>query len=302
MMNILENKTIAVFFTFLIFSLSSVFANGSLASDDVIWQASPNVFFKYVDRGKSKFGKNDHPVELKPEEVVTILRSLKIEEKEKPASGEELVSLFSVQQAEMLGRNLAKGLRSAQPNQDIIFAMEKSVSRSFGLKPNRFFVAGRAFYKNNKLNIIMGDYDRRRDDAYEVAYDPTHVGILRYNFDHGSRSRSSKGFNRTLVTVNGVGNKQLNETRRDDWLVINVATASDTYDRMTTIHKKEETARKREELREILGSDETNRSSKGTRSLDSLEERLTTLNRLKAKGLITDEEYAEKRKQILDEL
>jgi hypothetical protein len=64
-------------------------------------------------------------------------------------------------------------------------------------------------------------------------------------------------------------------------------------------------ARRREELGEILGSEHASRNDEADQPRDaarSVEERLTILNGLKAKGLVTDEEYAEKRKQILDDL
>ena len=152
---------------------------------------------------------------------------------------------------------IIKGLKKAKPRQDIIFAMERSVPRSPVLKPNRYFVAGRVFYKDNRLNIIIGDYDRPRLDGYELAYDPTNMGIVRYNFDHGNRSKASK-FNNTIIGVTGVENKTWKNTRRSDWLVIDVNAAAKAYDHLTEMRKEEELAKKRQELREVLGSEEFN--------------------------------------------
>lgn len=290
----MKNHIVALFFIFLTLSPASVFATGA-----VIWEAGNNVFFKYADPDKSRFGNNDHPVELNAEEISTVLGLLKIRGKDDHGSGKKPKPVFPIQQADMLGRYLAKGLENAKPDQDIVFALEKSGTRLLGLKRDRFFVAGRAFYKDHKLNVIIGDYDRPRDEGYEAAYDPTHVGIVRYNFDHGSRSKSSKGFKKAIVKVDGVENKQLEKTQRGNWLVIDVKAASEADARMTSLRKQEEMAKKREELRETLGSDETGRPKSATRSL---EERFITLKRLRDKGLITDEEYAQKRKQMLNDL
>ena len=71
------------------------------------------------------------------------------------------------------------------------------------------------------------------------------------------------------------------------------------------MRQQEEMANKRKELMEVLGSegtvqiDATNSPEKVTHSL---EERLTELKHLRDKDLITDEEYAQKRKQLLDDL
>ena len=311
-MNILQKQVSTLFFGLIV-----LFPGIMFASEDVIWEAGANLYFKYTDQDKSSFGKNDHPVELKAKEISAALEVLKIKEKNSGVPEEEFKPVFTTQQTDMLGEYLAKGLMNAKPDQDIIFAMQRSVKRLFPLKAKEYFVAGRAFYKENKLNIIIGDYDRLRDDGYEAAVDPTHVGIVRYNFDHGRRSKGSKGFKKSILEVGGVENKQLNKTTRADWLVIDVNVALESQVRKMSMRKEEEMARKRKELREILGSeeaahekdinqgeetkgkDETVRSIKAT---SSLEERLTTLKRLKDKGLITDEEYAQKRKQILDEL
>ncbi len=302
-MNISEHRIVTLISAFLLFFSNSSFSVAFSAGEDVIWEAGVNVYFKYADQDKSNFGKNDHPVELNAAEIRTVLESLKLREKDKVASDTELKSVFSNEQANMLSRYLSQGLKNARPGQDIIFAIEKSVPRSFFLlKPNRFFIAGRAFYKDNKLNIIIGEYDRRRNDAYETIYDPTHVGSLRYHLDHGRRSKSSKGFDKAIVMVDGVEIKQLNGTRREDWFVIDVQAASEAYHRMTRVREQEETESKRKELQELLGSEETARPVKRPRSLGTLEERLTILERLKDKGLITDEEYARKRKEMLDEL
>jgi len=306
MIKMFNNKIIILYLTLLIPLPGSVLATNFLEDEDVIWEAGKNVFIKYAEQDKSNFGKNDHPVVLKVEEISKALGFLKILEKNRAASDKELKSVFTVEQIDILSQNLAKGLAKAKPNQDINFALEKSFSKFFGLRSNRLFVAGRAFYKDEKLNIIIGDYDRTAEAGFEAAYDPTHMGIVAYHFDHGRRTKSSKGFKKPIIAVQGIENKQLKKTRRTDWIVIDLKLVSEASDLRARIHKTEEQARKRKELKELLGSEEASPSHPAAAvpatATRSFEERLTTLNQLRDKGLISDEEYAMKRKQILEDL
>jgi len=248
-MNTLKNHVTALVLIFPIFSSCSAFAK------DVIWQESNNEFVKLVDQDMTDYGKNDHPVTLEADEIKAALDSLKIQEKDRRTTEEGFKPVFTVEQRDILSRYLADGLRKARPSQDIIFALERSVPRSVVLKPSRYFVAGRVFYKVNRLNIIIGDYDRPRLDGYEQAYDPTNMGVVRYNFDYGSRSKDSK-FENTIIGVTGVENKPWKNTRRNDWLVIDVDVAAKAYDHIMQMRKEEELAEKRKELKEVLGSEE----------------------------------------------
>ncbi len=298
-MNILRNSIITSIFTVAVFSGSCVFATNPFKGGDVIWKAGNNQFFKYANQDKSNSGENDHPVELTAKGLTTVLGSLKFREQESPVKEQKLQPLFSAKQAKLMGQYLAIGLENAKPEQDVIFALEKSNRRLLGLKSDQLFVAGRAFYQDAKLNIIVGDYDRPRDAGYEAAYDPTNVGIVRYHFDYGSRAKISSNFSKTIVKVDGVKHKKIDNAQRENWLVIDVQAAFAANTRNARNRQLEETARKREEIREILDND----AVPSVKSLTpSLEDRFTTLQQLKDKGLITDEEYAEKRKQLLNEL
>lgn len=295
---------IALFFVFQLFV--PAFAMGTFTDDDIIWQASANELIKYIDQDTPSPGNNDHPVLLQAKEINTILQAINYHKpsKDNVDTDKDFKAVFTDQQANLLGQYLEEGLKDAKPYQDIIFVMEKSVKRFTLLKPALYFVAGRVFYKDNKLNIIIGDYDLLRNEAYEAVNDPTGVGHINYSFDYGKRSKPS-GFKNVIIHIDGVENKQLNNTRRSDWLVIDVNVASKAIEHMATLRKKDEMENRRKELLEVLDSevaipiDASNRPDNVTQSL---EERLTELKQLRNKDLITDEEYAQKRKQILDDL
>ena len=102
-MNSLKNRVITLFFTFLVFSPAPVFAVGFSANKNVIWQESRNEYFKYADQDKSSSGKNDHPVELEANQINTVLESIKIQGQNRPDEEEDLKSVFTAQQANMLG-------------------------------------------------------------------------------------------------------------------------------------------------------------------------------------------------------
>ena len=261
-MNILKNYIFALLLILPAVYPCSVPAAGFFTDNkEIIWKSSRseflslNEFFKYADQDTHKFGKNDHPVELDAKEISDILGSLKIRKKDNGAGEKEFEPVFTAQQIKLLSQYLVKGLSRAKPDHDVIFAMEKSIDRGFGLEPNQYFVAGRVFYKDNKLNIIIGDYERPRLRGYELPYDPTRMGIVQYDFDYGRRLRHSS-FRKTISSVDGVENKQVNNTRRRDWLVIDVDAASKAYAEMIKTRKKEELAEKRKELREVLSSEE----------------------------------------------
>jgi len=316
-MNISFKQISKIFLTIQLLISCSFFSVCIFANESMIWKADSNVFFKYSNQNKSGIDENDHPVELKEEEITSILELLKIKTNKNGNSEEILKPVFTAEQSKLLGQYLAKGLRNAKPRQDILFTLERSVRKSFGFKPDQYFVAGRAFYKDNKLNIIIGDYDRLRDSAYEAAVDPTQVGIVRYQFDHGNRSKQSKDFYKAVMNTAGIQRKQIDGTQRNDWLAIDIKEAIQANNQMILQKKQEEMAKKREDLRQILNSDvqtgvektkpveniqPLEKSDHAEKIKGTVEERLTTLKRLREKELITDQEYQQKRKEILNSL
>ncbi len=298
-------------------------STGLLADDATIWEAGANEFIKYAERSDTNYDANDHPVNLNEEDISKALEALKIPNKR---GSEEQQPVFTVEQVRVLSQNLATGLAHALPNQDIHFALQKSVKRRFGLKPRRMYIAGTAFYKDDGLNIIIGDYDRPADAGFEAAYDPTHVGIVRYHFNQGSRAKNSNAIKVPIVPMQGIENKQLSGTTRPDWFVVNLNTASIGFDEKTAAREREEQATTRKEIEETrdrseaiaprpaaaapaaVKSPESAKESAPPAAAEpppierSFEERLQTLNRLRDEGLITEAEYAAKRQQILDEL
>ena len=162
--------------------------------------------------------------------------------------------------------------------------------------------------KDGRLNLILGDYEFRRNVAYETTYDPTKVGIAKYYFNHGKRTASSSSFDRQIVSIEGIDKKQLNNSLRKEWLVINVAAAlttlsqleSTSYQPAADQREGTEDTRRTNTMRAVVAPPPSQTTSSSTPH--PVEQRLIVLKRLRDNGLVSKEEYDKKRKEILDEL
>jgi hypothetical protein len=313
-----KNQVITLLFSSLLFFSNSSIAKDWFGDDDVIWKVGLNQYIKYAAQDSSKFGKNEHPIELDEKEIGYALKALEYEEKSLLSFTEQLKYVFTTLQLKNLSQSLSKGLKNAKPEQDIIFVLEKAENKLLGLK-EKTFNAGRIFYKDGKLNIIMGDYEYFRSEAFEKAYDPGGQSAVPYTFNFGKRTRQSKAFENVNFTAIGIQNKQLNGKRRYDWIEIDVKVASEAFvsrerekkNPTTKIDKqleqeaiklakqrremRAEMARMRKEVKDIS-------NDKEPATLRSIEERMAMLDQLLGKKLITQEEYDSKRKEILNDI
>jgi hypothetical protein len=317
-MKIFTNQIIKLFIAFLF-----IFSNSALAIDwfgggekeDVIWSLGLNRYLKYTEQDEAKFGQNEHPVELNKKELQLALRALEIPDDSFFASDEETKTVFTVRQTQLLSEQLPKALKNAKPNQDIIFVLESVESKLLGLK-EKAFIAGRIFFKKGKLNIIFGEYNFFRNEAFEKAYDPGGQSAVPYNFNLGKRTKPSKVFKGIPVNATGIENKKLNKIRHD-WFVIDVKVAAEAYvagknkiENPATKYDKQleqETAKLAKQRREMRAEmarmrKEVQAVSKGSRTTKSIEERMATLDQLLNEKLITQEEYDSKRQEILNDI
>lgn len=312
-MKIIQNQLFTV-----LFALLALFPNAILAADeDIIWSGSRNHYFKYVEQESSRFGKNDHPAELNESEITKALKTLTFRD-DTFLEGEVINSVFSASQIKLIAEQVSKGLKKAKPEQDIVFAIGGK-SKKLLLLTERTFIAGRIFYKENKLNIIIGEYDLVRNDSVEKLIDPSDKGAIIYSFNFGKRSKKSNQFKADITGIPGVEQKNVKGKLRPDWLVIDVELAANTY--ITNKTKKEKgpitdadkelrrqselLAKQRREMRAEMArlrKEVQNNSGGSGASAKSIEERIATLDQLLDKKLITQEEYDNKRKEILSDI
>ncbi len=318
----LIKKQIFILFLSTLFLAAQVQAEddgkGFFDGEDVIWQSGKNVYFKYEALDTKKYGLNDHPVDLNEKDISVALESLIVWDKEYLTTEEGSTPVFSIRETNRLGKFIAKGLKRARPDQDIVFVTENVNPKLLILK-DKAFNSGRAFFKDGKLNIIIGEYNRYRNEAFERAYDPGGQAKLPYFLTHGSRTSSTGAFNEAIIKVPGVENMKQDKTRRD-WFVIDVELAAESYlaqlkakqnpqgeeNRRLLDKQAAQLARERREMRLEMARlrkelDENNGSGSANGG-QSLEERLQTLDELRDKELITREEYETKRQEILNEI
>jgi len=320
MMKLITNQINTLFLV--LFSLCVVisllsFSGAVYAKDDIVyWKSGRYSYFKYEKQDSNKFGHNDQPVELKVDEIVNSLKALEFTEK-KMFTGETIKSVFTIAQINLLGKQFANGLKNANPGQDIIFVLTGSNPKLLLLQ-QKYFITGRAFYKDGKLNIIIGDYLLLRNDELERVFDPGDNRAVSYSFNFGSRTRPSNKFKGTIITVPGFENMKTAKRFRHDWFMLDVALASQAYlaemeairnptsrsDKQLQIEAaklsrerremRAEMARMRKEMKQL-------NSGTGTSS-KTPEERITTLGQLLTKELITQEEYDIRRQEILNDI
>lgn len=263
------------------------------------------------------FAPNQHPAKLDAGEVRDALRSLELWAEGGLLRDEEAIPVFTTGQTEALGRYLSQAFAVAKPDQDAIFAIRGYGDVMLDTMKEREWTSGRAFIVDGKLNLIIGSFKTKKDRAKRNA-EAAHGVLNDYSdvyFDPGNRlKRSAKMPGRVVATV-GVSFASAEDAGRPDWVVIDVAKAAVAYREglipeeekkrenaarqeaaKLTIERRqmrEEMARLRQELKELKG---------GGASARTVEDRLATLQELKAKALISDEEYQRRRAEILGDI
>lgn len=157
---------------------------------------------------------------------------------------------------------LADALVQAGPDEDVLFHFP--TSRGFGLLRENVMLGGRAFVAGNQLNVVFANVH----ESYEGQW--LRAGILRI-FPVATRAEVRL---RSRALVKGENLQVV----RPDWLRVDLTPVATTPAKSTLVPPAP------------------------AAPAASVGERLQKLQQLKDKGLITDEEYQTKRKQLLDQL
>ncbi len=286
----------------------------------VVWQAGQQ-YIKIVPKESKAEGKNDHPKTISVDKLRDVLGAIKLQEAGGIFSDETKESpFFASSDISTLASGLSRAFERAKPDEDIIFVV---IGRHKGLlAKERKVIGGRAFIQDGKLNLIFGDVYRPEGGSIDQKKRNMAAGCggcddndVRTNpYVVGSRNKEHT-VKFVFADFDGL------ERPRSDWLVLDV-------DRMASIVEKErnklppalareqararkeaaelnlerrrlreEMARMRKEMKEMSGGN--NSKNAGTKSV---EERLSTLDQLKKKGLVSEKEYQRKRQEILNDL
>lgn len=305
------------------FLIMVLFYSATVPADEVLWKSGMNLYIKIDEQDKYSDGRriaNQHPVSLDPREIRDALNSILVWNKSfftgALKDSEEAESVFSLEQARLLGSYIVVGLQKAGPDEDITFVLSRR-KKSFLFMKDTVYTAGRAFYLDDRLHVIIGDYDRLGDKFKERAHQSSGISEIKYYFKPGKRSRNS-GFKKAIILSDGLETYRENDTTRRDWFVIDVSRAAAAYvasqnnnaggvNAISDARLREEaekSARERREMRLEMArlKKELKQQANGESVERSIEERLKQLESLKDKGYISDEEYTQKREEILGDL
>lgn len=190
--------------------------------------------------------------------------------------------LFTAKELAELVRPLTTALGKANPGEDVVFAIT-GAHGSLGLLQSQSVTTGRAFIKDGKLNVIFG--------LAQVNFEDELLGnhTLR-PFTPGSR----KGIVHADTRIEGLSWIEPVQAR-SDWLAISV----------DALAAKAPTEVAPAKDGSIGGAPSPSGAAEEDKEVDrvgAVERRLEVLERLKQRGLITDEEYRDKRRVILMDL
>lgn len=186
----------------------------------------------------------------------------------------------------------------------------------------REWTTGRVFFRDGKLNLIIGEYEKHLDKGKENVEGSFGVtdDFRDVTFKMGSRDHQGSMPGR-IVNTPGVEYGRSGDAIRPDWVILDVKKAALAYRQAQTPvaerekqqkakaeaaklilerrEMREEMARMRKELHDLKAG----KGAVGNRPTEAiLEQRLSTLRTLHEKGLISDQEYKKRKEQILGDI
>jgi hypothetical protein len=215
---------------------------------------------------------NDHPVRIDIERLTAILSSIDMRD----TDGGKPESLFTKPALQVLAPQLQQALQQAAPGEDVTFAIIGLHDTLYGLAKSPKVTTGRVFYQGGKLHIIVGLVHKDVSDRDDRRLSP---------FTPGSRQKAPAG-EWTLLPQSGKNGFTL---VRKDW--VSFSDEWSNPDAPAPVVEKAAPV--------PVPSTSTVKQPSDTRTPA---ERLTILNELKSKGLITEEEFRTKRLEILNGL
>jgi hypothetical protein len=224
--------------------------------------ASREQFVSVVPAETAAGEPRNEAADLSPEQIREALAPLQVVEEGRKAS-----PLFSDTVMLLLSEHLADGLHRAGPDRDVVFAVTGLAPTLLGLVKTPVVTTGRVFVQGGKLNLIL-----------RMVHEEVREADRRLQpFTPGSRLKPATD----KLPVGSSAPLQF-RPGRPDWLVLTIPAPGETV-----APPKATAPPVQPKPSEVSGR---------------AEERLRLLKDLREKGLITDEEFRAKRKDILDTL
>lgn len=294
-----------------------IIASNAIASDRVLWEQGTN---QNISIQTANISDTSHPNVIDSQTLKSLLTNLHVLNRKT----DETKAVFNDKQVTVLAKYVARGLSELNTNQAIYFSISKDKSSMGGLIKSEVFTAGVMFNSDKGLAIIIGDHERERDYSYDAVFDPNKKGLVKYDFDYGlSKSKSDK----IALTLNPEKVSKNAFMANDNQLIIPSSmlntlvetqiknNASTAYpEALKTVSRdevqkmiEEKPSLSKQEIQEIIREtkdEQTKIEAPSTPKVisNTIEERFLILENLKSKGLITEQEYQQKRQELLSEL
>lgn len=255
----------------------------AVPSDRRVWRIGEFTAIQRADR-EAGASPNQHPATIAPETLRQLLAPVRL------VVGNGTQPLFAPDEISDLIEPLAEALSVAQPGDDLLLL--STHRRGGGVLVAPLGLTARLFVQDNALHLIV--HEARRD--FVNAYIGSRIPPV---FTFGSRSKSGQ------VTLQDPGAT----VRRADWLAIPVARAAAAAPAPAPqpvvlpaapapgVPPKAQTA-----PAPAAATATAPAGRPAPAAADEIEQRLVTLKRLRERGLISEEEYQQKRREILQAL
>lgn len=264
-------------FTLLLALTYAVSGAGTVRADDrhYLWQSRDQfVALERQEPGTSLA--NAHPADVAPETLTALLGGIEV----RLEPGGKPEALFTPATLELLATHLQEALRKATARDDVVFAVIGLHNSLFGFAKSPKVTTGRLFRQDGRLNLIVGQAQQDVNEREDRRLAP---------FVPGSRKEAAEGDWRLLPRP---GQSVFTLARRD-WLVFTEAPQPVPK---TVPERPQQAATPPPPP---MPATQPPAPPAGTRTPA---ERLQMLLELKQKGLISEEEYRNKRQQILDSI
>jgi hypothetical protein len=260
----------------------------STAADQTIWTA--NGAFVRVE-AQDAGPRNAQPARISPDQIRRALSQVKVRE----SSDREPVDIVTPEEIALLATQISKAFAVAGPNQDVTVA-------SIGLFTNEIYMKSqkvttfRLFWTDAGLNIIFGQV---HDDARETE------NLLRREDERtrpyipGMRAQSAT--HKWDLIVGGAG-ITAHDANRDDWLVFAPSALTGAPPLPNNVTVPQQPSYTAPAAPGYAAPPTYAVPAAPPAAQQPIEQRLEKLEELRRKGLITDEEAKEKRKQLLEGL
>lgn len=240
------------------------------------WKLAQFTTVKLVEDKESAAANNRHPAQVEASALKSQLAGIQV------STREGMEPLFADEELTELVPVLSRALSLARPADDVLLVT--NARRGSAMSAPKAITA-RLFVTADGLNVVvhdtrfsfMGDYINTRIEP---------------KFVYGSRTQAGPA---SLKTSTGA-------TKRGDWVVVPVVTVSTAS--AGAVAAPMQPARPAAPATVATTAQPAQPAAPGSPAAvgDEIEQRLITLKRLRDKNLITEEEYQQKRREVLQKL